>query len=207
MSKLLFWLERKLGALFLRLLKASIRFEVVNEFPAGEPCIYMIWHRNLLPIGLQRAGVPIAVLISSSKDGELIAGPVSELGYIPVRGSSTRQGTEATRELLRISKTHQIGITPDGPKGPPKSISPGVLTIAYLAKIPIIPIQAELSREWVFNSWDKFRVPKPFCRAFIKYGDPVWITTKDGHDLIASQLRSTMDNMEMELKAKLNQQK
>ena len=183
----------------LRLIRLTLKITILNKNPREEKCIYMFWHRNLLPLVLHRFGDPIAVVISSSKDGELIAGPVTELGIIPVRGSTTRQGSEALKEMIRLSKTNQLGITPDGPKGPSKSIHPGVLYIAYLARIPIIPLSAECSHEWVFNSWDRFRVPKPFSKVVVKYGEPIPVTNKADFPELEKRLSAEMDKLENEL--------
>lgn len=199
MNKSLFWLERKVAGVFLKLLRLSCRIEIQNPYPKTDKCIYIFWHRNLIPLALHRIGDQLAIVVSSSKDGELIAGPMQELGYIPVRGSTTRQGSEALREMLRRSKEMQLGITPDGPKGPSKSIQPGVLYIALLAKIPIIPLQAEVEREWIFNSWDRFRLPKPFTRIRVKCGTTHWVRSKDDFEPVLTSLKAEMDSLETEL--------
>lgn len=198
-SKLLFWLERKVGGAILKLLRLSLKISLENANPKDQKCIYLFWHRNLIPLALHRIGETLAIVVSASKDGELIAGPMQELGYIPVRGSTTRKGSEALREMLRLSKEMQLGITPDGPKGPSKSIQPGVLYIALLAGIPIIPMQAEIEREWIFNSWDRFRVPKPFSRIRIKYGSPHWVRSKEDFEPVLLSLKEEMDSLEAEL--------
>ncbi len=198
-SKLLFWLERKVGGAILKLLRLSLKISLENANPKDQKCIYLFWHRNLIPLALHRIGETLAIVVSASKDGELIAGPMQELGYIPVRGSTTRKGSEALREMLRLSKEMQLGITPDGPKGPSKSIQPGILYIALLAGIPIIPMQAEIEREWIFNSWDRFRVPKPFSRIRIKYGSPHWVRSKEDFEPVLLSLQEEMDSLEAEL--------
>lgn len=196
MHKLFFFLERKLGGGLLKLLAKTIRFELINKNPADQLCIYLFWHRNLLPLAMHRIGDHLAIMISSSKDGELIAGPVCELGYIPVRGSTTRQGSAAMKEMLLLSKKYQLGITPDGPKGPSKSINPGIFYIALLAKIPVVPLVAEVEREWLINSWDKFRIPKPFSKIRVIYGDPIPVTSKEDIPALVEQLRLKMDALE-----------
>jgi len=190
MSKLAFYLERKLAALLLRAFRASIRFEVVNQpSKEQEPVIYAFWHRNLMYCTLQRAGDPAVVMISSSKDGELIAGPVEELGFIPVRGSSTRQGSEALKGMLRWARTNSLAITPDGPKGPVGTIHPGLWQIAILARIPVVGVACDASREWVFNSWDRFRFPKPFAKVRIRYSEPITLDGKADIPAAEDQLR------------------
>ncbi|MDZ4182575.1 MAG: lysophospholipid acyltransferase family protein [Candidatus Cloacimonadaceae bacterium] len=196
MNKLLFYLEKKLAAWVLRLLKQTLKIRVVNQNPDSLRCVYMFWHRNLLIMTIQRMWCGVGVLISSSKDGELIAGPVSELGYIPIRGSSTRQGSQALKEMIRRSREISLAITPDGPKGPVFTIHPGIYQIALLGKLPIIPIVAHADREWVFNSWDRFRVPKPFAKLTIIYGDPIYLTDKELIPDTERRIREFMESTE-----------
>lgn len=180
MRKILFYLEKKLAAKLLLLLRRTLKINVSNQAASDNiRCIYMFWHRNLLLLTIQRVNSGAGVMVSSSKDGELIAGPLKELGYIPIRGSSTRQGAQAMHEMIRAAKEISLAITPDGPKGPSGTIQPGVLQIALLAKIPIVPIFVTADKEWVFNSWDRFRFPKPFARLNVVYSDPIYVNTKD----------------------------
>lgn len=156
----------------------------------------MFWHRNLLLMTLQRIDQGAAVMVSSSKDGELIAGPLSELGYIPVRGSSSRKGSMAMREMIRMSKTISLAITPDGPKGPCYTFHPGLFQIAYLAKIPIVAVAVNANKEWLFNSWDKFRFPKPFAKLTMIYSDPIWVNNKEDIAIVEETIRSFLEEKE-----------
>ena len=199
MNPLVLYLERKFAAFILRILKKTLSFKVINQNLDSQSCIYMFWHRNLLPLCLQRMGDPIVVLISPSIDGELLAGPVQELGYKTVRGSSNRKSTQGLMQMVKLAEKHQLGITPDGPKGPIYSIQPGVLQIAYLAKIPIIPVAVDISREWVFNSWDRFRLPKPFARVKVLYGAPINIESKEDWDTQIESLQQIMKDLELKV--------
>ncbi|HOU25663.1 MAG TPA: lysophospholipid acyltransferase family protein [Candidatus Cloacimonas sp.] len=199
MVKIFYYLERKLGALLLRLLRKTLKFEVINQETSDRiRCIYMFWHRNLLLMTLQRIDQGAAVMVSSSKDGELIAGPLSELGYIPVRGSSSRKGSMAMREMIRMSKTISLAITPDGPKGPCYTFHPGLFQIAYLAKIPIVAVAVNANKEWLFNSWDKFRFPKPFAKLTMIYSDPIWVNNKEDIAIVEETIRSFLEEKETE---------
>lgn len=199
MIKIFYYLERKLGALLLRLLRKTLKFEVINQETSDRiRCIYMFWHRNLLLMTLQRIDQGAAVMVSSSKDGELIAGPLSELGYIPVRGSSSRKGSMAMREMIRMSKTISLAITPDGPKGPCYTFHPGLFQIAYLAKIPIVAVAVNANKEWLFNSWDKFRFPKPFAKLTMIYSDPIWVNNKEDIAIVEETIRSFLEEKETE---------
>jgi len=193
-------LEARLGALLLRFLKASIRWEVENQNPDSLRCIYFLWHRDLLILGTQRIGSGTAVMVASSKDGELIAGPMKHLGYIPVRGSSSRQGVQALKEMIRLARTHTLAITPDGPKGPVRSIHPGVFEIAALGKIPIIAVATEAKHEWVLNSWDRFRVPKPFTKIKVRYSQPFYVQSREDFAQTESLIRAFIDESQAILK-------
>ncbi len=190
MAKLFKEIQEHLLAGIMRLIGSSLRFEVKGQpTPADEPVIYAFWHRNLMYCTLQRRGDPIAVMISASKDGELISGPVEKLGYIPVRGSTTRGGAEALKAMVRYSKTNSLAITPDGPKGPVGTIHPGLWQIAILGKIPIHGVNCEADREWIFNSWDRFRFPKPFARVQMRYSEPIFLKGKEDIEEAEKRLR------------------
>ena len=197
MAKILFYLERKLGAWLLLLLRKTLKFKVINQESSDNlRCIYMFWHRNLLLMTLQRIYHGAAVMVSSSKDGELIAGPLSELGYVPVRGSSSFMGSSAMREMIKISRKISLAITPDGPKGPCYTFHPGLFQIAYLAKIPIVAVAVNANKEWLFNSWDKFRFPKPFARLTIIYSDPIRVNSKEDFVTVETEIRDFLAKYE-----------
>lgn len=200
MNKLVFELESRLGAALMRFLKASIRWEVRGQNPDDLRCIYFFWHRDLLILATQRIGSPVAVMASASKDGELIAGPLKRLGYITVRGSSSRQGAQALKEMIRLARSHTLAITPDGPKGPPRSIHPGVFEIALLGGVPIIAVATEAKHEWVLNSWDRFRVPKPFTKIIVEYSQPFYLKSRDDIPQAESQIRAFIDATQAKLK-------
>jgi len=177
--KWLMFCERKLAAKLLKLLSKSLKYNILNKPNDDDKCIFMFWHRDLLLMLLHRIGSDACVIVSASQDGELIAGPIEELGVRTARGSSTRQGSQAYRKLLTMAKERQLAITPDGPKGPSKVIQEGVAHIAYMARIPIIAVALHCDKEWVFNSWDKFRLPKPFSTITAIYSNPFYINTKE----------------------------
>jgi hypothetical protein len=197
--KVLMLCERKLGAFVLRMLSYTLKFDIVNRPEDKMKCVYAFWHRNLLLMLLHRIGSDACVVVSSSQDGELIAGPIEELGIKTARGSTTRQGSQAYRTILKMAKERQIGITPDGPRGPSKVIQQGVIHIAYMAKIPIIAVALDADKEWLFNSWDKFRFPKPFSKVTAIYGDPYYISSKDEIEVASDKLSGIFSNLEQHL--------
>jgi len=155
---------------------------------------------------LQRIYHGAAVMVSSSKDGELIAGPLSELGYVPIRGSSSFKGSAAMREMIKIAEKISLAITPDGPKGPCYTFHPGLFQIAYLAKIPIVAVAVNADKEWLFKSWDRFRFPKPFAKITMIYSDPIPVQSKEDfisaekeiRDFLAKHERNTLEQRDKE---------
>ena len=113
-------------------------------------------------------------LMSAHGDGRLIGGIVKLLGIDSVSGSSTRGGMTAVRTLLKCMKAgHDIAITPDGPKGPIFETKPGVISLARIAKVSLLPLSFKAEKSWVLKSWDRFVVPRPFSRGTMYVGKPV----------------------------------
>ena len=177
-EKNLFLLEKYLAFAFVFALGSTYRYRELTEVPE-QPVIFAFWHRNLIPLLFRRKFEKITVLISSSKDGELIAGPSRAFGYKTIRGSSTRHGAKAARSFIRSHSSNVLAISPDGPKGPAEKIKEGLPTLAYLSKIPVSMVSVDVDKAIVFNSWDRFRLPLPFARINISYSKPMYIESKD----------------------------
>jgi hypothetical protein len=151
----------------------------------GERCIFAFWHARLLPLVFTHRRRAIAVLISRHRDGELIARIIERLGYVTGRGSSTRGGEEGIRDMLRHAEDgRMLALTPDGPRGPAERVKPGLVYLASRTGYPVLPIAAAASREWVFDSWDRFRVPHPFARVVVAYGPPITVPPRLADDEI-----------------------
>ena len=120
-------------------------------------------------------GKNMNVLISSHGDGELIANVMKKFGFHLVRGSSSKGGTEAIRELVRLGrKNSDMAITPDGPRGPAEVVKSGVAHVARITGRPILPLSFSSSRCRRFNSWDRFLLPYPFSRGVFVWGEPLF---------------------------------
>ena len=129
-------------------------------------------------------------MISQSRDGDFISNIVSLLGWIPVRGSSTRGGKEALVKLKELSlKGYKIGHIVDGPKGPFGEIKPGLLRIAQVSGVPIVPTITSGQKKWIFNSWDRFMIPKPFSRVIIRFGEAIPVPPELNQDEFARTTR------------------
>jgi lysophospholipid acyltransferase (LPLAT)-like uncharacterized protein len=148
--------------------------EYDRRLAAGERCIYALWHARMLPLIYAYRGLGVAALVSQSRDGELITGVIERIGYVSVRGSSTRGGQEGFNELVRQAEQgRSLTITPDGPRGPREVVKPGLVRLASRTGLPVLPVASASRRPWVMRSWDGFRVPRPFSRVWISYGEPV----------------------------------
>lgn len=153
----------------------------------GERCIFALWHSRLLSLAYNHRRRSVAFLISRHRDGELIARIITRLGYLTARGSSTRGGEEGLREMLRCAEEgRMLGITPDGPRGPKERIKPGLVYLASRTGFPVLPIASAAAREWRLDSWDGFRIPRPFARVVVTYGAPI-------------QVPASIDDPEMEV--------
>jgi hypothetical protein len=171
-----------------------------------QPIIFAFWHNRifLMPYLFRkhrrrRKGNRGAVLVSASKDGEKLARVLRRFGLICVRGSTSRRGREALRELTRLVRDgHDIGITPDGPLGPKYRVQDGVVQLAQLTGTPIVPVSYLLSRKITFNSWDGFMIPVPFARVTLRIGRPVTVP-RDADDALRETKRRELERALCEL--------
>jgi hypothetical protein len=179
------------------LLKASVRIEHMNREAAerlwrqGDNIIACFWHGRLLAMPFAYNGQRAKVLISRHRDGEFIARIIRYFGLGAVRGSYRKGGSiSSVREMLtELKQGADIGITPDGPKGPRYRVKEGVVELARITRKPILPISYSASRKRVFRSWDHFLLPYPFSKILFVWGDPIYVT-KDtkGNALEAKRL-------------------
>ena len=127
----------------------------------------------------------IHVLASEHKDGELIGQVIRRLGFGHVRGSSTRGGARAIRELVgKLEEGFDLGLTVDGPRGPRCRVKPGTLEISKLSGVPVVPAAVSSKSHWVFRSWDAFEFPKPFTKVSIRIGRPVTVPPDAGPETV-----------------------
>jgi lysophospholipid acyltransferase (LPLAT)-like uncharacterized protein len=190
MSRLLhlkLWITATLGLLVWRLLNATYRVEIVDGashvddlLAAKRPVVFVFWHDSelfffhFLYRHFLRAGFPLSVLSSHSRDGELGAKIGRMLGVHIVRGSSSRGGTQGLRALYRavLRGGYSPIVTPDGPRGPAHRFKAGGVVLAQLARVPIVPLACDAERVWRLGSWDRMVLPKPWSRVRVMVGAP-----------------------------------
>ncbi len=146
-----------------------------------DPVIIAFWHSRLLILPYLIIKRRVTIMISRHRDGELIARAVRFLPIDPIRGSTTRGGSRALRELLRATaRGSHVAITPDGPRGPRNQAQNGVIMLASRTGLPIIPVTYGASKRKVFKSWDRFYFPYPFCRIVFIWDEPIWVRPEEG---------------------------
>ncbi|MFL6588952.1 MAG: lysophospholipid acyltransferase family protein [Chthoniobacterales bacterium] len=180
------WLGRAaiaFGFALYRIWARTLRLQVedptgVKEFVQKQPVIFAIWHNRLLM--LPRVFDPSFPsrqsygLISASRDGDLIARFIEWSGYGTIRGSSSRKGVIALRQLVdTLAAGSNVLVTPDGPRGPVYQVSQGIVFLAQKSGAPIVPIHMEYSSAWRLKSWDRFAVPRPFAKLRAIFGAPL----------------------------------
>jgi len=157
----------------------SLRFEmkpedVRNCSKDDVPVAFVLWHNRLF-ITTEihrrfRPHRPLYALISASKDGALLTAFFSMVeGMQAVRGSSSNFGREAASALVDMLRAgNDIGITPDGPRGPCYDMKPGAVIVPRRTRTPILLLGGEFESAWQLKSWDRFYLPKPFSRVRIR---------------------------------------
>jgi len=178
--RLVNWMAARLGPLAVRLWFATIRLRWyggthVHPDPRHRGnAIFVFWHQRLLCFAHSHSRFGARILISRSRDGDIIARIVAGLGFFPVRGSSRRGGSEAVRALLAEADSgYDFGITPDGPLGPHQVFKAGAVYLASRSGLPVVPITVTYHRCWHFRSWDRFQLPRPCTHGVIHVGAPI----------------------------------
>ncbi len=174
---------------------------------AGERYIHAFWHSRLLFMPYSYRGARIAILISQHRDGEYIARTIQVLRRFgggehevsTVRGSTTRGGATALRGAVRkLRDGWDVGITPDGPRGPRHEVQPGVIEIARLSGAAVVPVTFAAHPAWEMNSWDRFLVPRPFARGLFLYGEPMAIPRRvsdEQREVLRSRLEQALADL------------
>ncbi len=191
------WPKQVLAALvygIIRLVAATLRFrfpDLARFFPEHpiQPVVFCIWHNRLAlslmtykkgPQRLQPAR-RMAAIVSASRDGAVVARILELFGVQPVRGSTSRRGPQALLELTTwAERGYDLAFTPDGPRGPRYAVQDGLIAVAQLTGLPILPTSYHLNWKIQARSWDRFQIPWPFARVTVSLGEPLWVPREAG---------------------------
>jgi lysophospholipid acyltransferase (LPLAT)-like uncharacterized protein len=199
--------SRLLGAA-IAIHRATLKVERLHEEryvglkERGVPILFALWHgRMYLSIQAHRRQ-GIVTMASQSKDGEWIARWLEANGYVVVRGSSSRGGSQALRDMVRhVRSGRNAALTVDGPRGPARVVQPGVVQLARLTGAWILPITSSSSRPRLLESWDRFLVPGLFSRSVVGYGDPFPIPAEIPDEAALDRIATALDTATAEADA------
>ncbi len=172
----------------------SPEFEKLKE--SGKPFIYAFWHGRQLFLIYTHRFRGINIIISESKDGSYVASLAEKLGYVPVRGSTSRGGMRALAEMIKkLRSGSKCAFTPDGPKGPLKKVHPGVIYASRKTACPVVPVSFSARRAMVLGHWDEFMVPVPFNKIVISQGKPLYFDESGDIDLQVKELEKALNEV------------
>ena len=202
-----------LSALLYRLIRAyswTFSIKVENEgdwlehLENGGTVLICIWHQQFFPAiryFKKYEKYNPGLMISRSKDGEVIARVAKMSGWHPVRGSSSRGGSEALHGMIDRLKTSRLsGHVVDGPRGPAGIVKPGVIRMAHTTGAMIVPFYTYADKAWYMNSWDKFMFPKPFARVTLRFGEMIKFDPSENNEDFEKQRLHLEKIMRMELR-------
>jgi len=190
----------------MRAIALTLRYRWIDrsgyfENGPANPAIYCVWH-NRLALCLKayfgyvkkRNQTPgLAAMVSASKDGALLAGILECFTVQPVRGSTSRRGPQALLELKSWSERgYDLAITPDGPRGPCYVVQEGIISLAQVSGLPIMPVSYSLGWKICVKSWDRFQIPLPFSRCEMIFEKPLRVS-RESSDAEREQLRRQLE--------------
>jgi len=202
----------RLVALALRALGRTWRVELrganpLDESPQG-PILAAVWHRNLLMGAYVFRDRAVHVPISLSRDGGQVAGVAMRLGFAdPPRGSSSRGSFSLVKEMIRRLRSGAVmAVLTDGPKGPARVSKSGVMQVARMTGLPVVPIAFAARPCLRFLSWDRMILPLPFAKVVCEFGerlDPASVDPESfderAHEALDARLNPMTDRLDAEL--------
>ncbi len=200
------------GAWVLRRWTDTLDIHIQNVEPAYDPFavgrtgnrfIVAFYHEMLLFLASYFGGPHMRVLVSDHADGELITQVIERLGFTTVRGSTSRGGMRALRDMAR-DEGSVLCFTPDGPRGPRRSIQPGAVYMASRLGLPIIPLATAHDRPWRARSWDRMAVARPFTAVTCIWGAPFEVPADADRDTLeeySRRFKETLDGVTAQAEA------
>ncbi len=181
----------RMGSVYIRFVYASGRWQTFGAdvaetfWKSDKPFILCFWHGRLMMMpycwDLKR---PIHMMVSEHRDGQFIAHTVKSFGVDTVTGSSSKGGAKALRAMVKLLASGiYVGLTPDGPRGPRMRASAGIVSLARLSGVPIIPVAYSSARGRNLRSWDRFLVAWPFSRGVYVWGEPIEVARDIDEDV------------------------
>jgi len=203
-----------LAWLLVRLIGPTLRYEVTVE-PGGppgawiQPAVWIFWHRCIVPATWFFRGRRIAVMTSSSFDGEYIARIIEKFGFQAVRGSSTRGGVRALLGMHTVIEDGRTAaFTIDGPKGPRYVAKPGPVLLARNTQTPLVAFHLAVDKAWVLNSWDRLMIPRPFSKVALHISRMMTVPKDSDLDSLThyhAEMQAALDHVRKSAERELGQ--
>ncbi|MDZ4774032.1 MAG: lysophospholipid acyltransferase family protein [Planctomycetota bacterium] len=163
---------------------------------AGGGHLITLWHGRMLVPMAHHENKGWVVLVSQSGDGDTVAPILQRYGFGVIRGSASRGGARALREMLTLLESGSVLVlTPDGPRGPMHAMNPGVVWLARATGYAVVPAGFVADRAWRMKSWDRFTIPKPFARVSFVYGKPIRVDRESTTAELEARSREIADAM------------
>ncbi len=190
------------AAFLIRCIGVTLRVRVADPdgilaSPPAGAILFAFWHNRILMMpylyNKLLPGRKLAVMISNSRDGQFITEVAGRFGIAGTRGSSSRGGGTALRQMARMLESGEsdVAITPDGPRGPVYRVQSGVVKLALQTGMPVVPVRCEYDSCWRMKSWDRFIIPKPFSRCHLVVG-PARTVNSDDYEKEGAALAAAM---------------
>jgi lysophospholipid acyltransferase (LPLAT)-like uncharacterized protein len=200
------WLVTWASYLAISLIGPTLRYSISWEEPPSDPSatyerqvIYSFWHRAVFASAWLWRNIGIAVLVSRSFDGEFIARTIEKLGFVAVRGSSSRSGAQGLLGLkTQLEKDNLVAFTIDGPRGPKYIAKQGPVILSRVTALPMAAFFVAANEPWVLNTWDKLIIPKPFSKVLVRFSAKIQAPPNAGDARIADchrQLQSALERV------------
>ncbi len=201
-----------LGVIFIKVVSLTYKVKILGSEAENKPffkrngLIYISFHQRFLPtVTIFAKKKPIAAIISQSMDGEVMSRISSMLGWFPIRGSSSKGGAKALKKAIFLIRSgYNIGHAVDGPQGPFGKVKPGVIKMAQLTRTGIVPVIMSFNKYWMFSSWDRFMLPKPFSKILLQYAEtyevPLYMSDEEFEKrriLLEKKLSKSYDTLDL----------
>lgn len=171
------------------------------NYPKDKPVIFALWHAHQCALYANEDRGNLNVMISKSNDGSIIAAATEEMGIKVIRGSHKRAGAGATLTMIeKLEQGENAAITIDGPRGPNRVVKDGIINIAKLAQVPIVPMVWYSPSKWLlkFKTWDEFRFPVLGVKTIALYGEPMYVPSdcsKEELELHRQKLETALNDL------------
>ena len=199
------WVQSIIATLISYYLKFVVKTSYVEikgrdhfeSLPKDRPVLFASWHGRLLMIPfLGQTNKPCHAVISTHKDGVLIAKVARFLGHQVIEGSTNKRSLSALRKIFAVlDKNEYVYITPDGPRGPVRQVSGAIINIATKCNALIIPVSFSAKRKKIWRSWDQFLVCYPFNHIVLAYGTPYLVDPNGDLDVSKTQLEKSLNTL------------